>query len=318
MIPYQSQSLLYYFLNGISLTALRGVLVVVNIKDLEIFLVLASTENMQKAAIICDKNPSALSKSLKRLENSLGISLFDRIGKNIRINASGLKLRNSAGKIVAQAKQTIEEFSVISSEQAYTIAAPSILLFRWASVLSKVLQQYSPQSTVSFNSVYEQQALEQLQQGIADIAIVTSNLVNHISNDMYCLPLGALTMQVAAAKNHPLVVEQSSQRVEVSTAELLDHTFVSPSVSPYCGQARGIGCDGWRNDIFPRKLNMVVNDYGVLGQIVRSGQALAYLPDYWLRDLDLVHVHISDCQYQCQEQLMLVSYQPALIELFQA
>lgn len=38
------------------------------------------------------------------------------------------------------------------------------------------------------------------------------------------------------------------------------------------GQSRSIGCDVWRNDIFPHNLTMMVNDYAVLGQLVKSGQ----------------------------------------------
>jgi len=91
---------------------------------------------------------------------------------------------------------------------------------------------------------------------------------------------------------------------------------VSTSISPYCGEQRGVSCDGWRNDIFPRKLSIIANDFSVLGQIVKSGQALAYLPDYLLKEHDLVQLSISDCQYHCHEQIFLVSYQKNLIDLF--
>jgi DNA-binding transcriptional LysR family regulator len=123
-------------------------------------------------------------------------------------------------------------------------------------------------------------------------------------------------MQVAAGKNHPLVNGGASGFVEVSAEQLLVHPFVSPSISPYCGQARGIGCDGWRNDLFPRQLKIEVNDYSVLGQLVRSGQALAYLPDYWVRELELIQLQIKNFDYVYQEKLLLVSYQSDLIDLF--
>jgi DNA-binding transcriptional LysR family regulator len=288
-----------------------------NIKDLEIFLVIAKTQNVQQAANLCDKSPSMLSKSLKRLEASLGINLFDRIGKHIQLNDKGEKFRFNASNIVAQAKQAKAEFSKLSSTTHFTIAAAPVLLFRWASVLTRTLQSYSPHSAITFTNNFEQQALSQVIQGSADLAIITADLKTKIPENMFYSTLGHLTMQVAAGKSHPLVVNHSSaSNTHTNIEELLRYSFVSPSISPYDGQVKGIGCDGWRNDIFPRKLNIIANDYGVLGQIVKSGQALAYLPDYWLRELNLIQLHIDNCPYRCKKQLLLVSYQKNLVHLF--
>lgn len=290
-----------------------------NIKDLEVFLAIAETENMQLAANLCDKSPSVMSKSLKRLETILNAQLFDRVGKHIKLNATGIKFRGHAAQIVAQAKQTISECSGLKANYHYRVAAPSILYFRWASVISKVIMQYQTDSAIEFQTHYEQQALEQLKRGTADIAIVTSALSEQLPDSMSAAPLGRLNMQVAAGKSHPLVLantEQGSPTLVITTAELLQHSFIGPDTSPYCGENRGIGCDGWQNQLHPRKLNMVANDYAVLGQIVKSGQALAYLPDFWIRELDLVPIEVADDNYQYHEEILLVSYQSHIVELF--
>jgi len=115
-----------------------------NIKDLDIFLAIAETENMQQAAEVCDATPSMLSKSLKRLEHKLGVSLFDRIGKRIKLNAVGVKFRSNASKLVAQAKLTMAECYSLENEARYTIAAPALLQVKWASKLSKALVTTQP------------------------------------------------------------------------------------------------------------------------------------------------------------------------------
>jgi len=289
-----------------------------NIKDLEVFLVLAETENMQKAGQICDKTPSMLSKTLKRLEQQLGVALFDRVGKHIKLNAAGSKLRFNAVKLVAQAQQTMAECSGMQISTQYKIAAPSIVLFRWASVLSKTLLAYQTDAAIDFQTHYEQQSLDKLLNGQADIALVTSAIAAQIPNSVYTAPLGQLTMQVAAGKNHPLVqhADVCDGTVDVSVEQLLAHGFVSPTVSPYCGQNRGIGCDGWQNEQFPRQLNLVANDYGVLGQLVKAGQALAYLPDYWLRELGLVQLRLDNQVDVYQEDILIASFQQDLVDLF--
>lgn len=289
-----------------------------NTKDLEVFLKLAHTENMQQVANECDKAPSVLSKALKRVESELGVSLFDRVGKHIKLNDVGRQFSVNAAKIVAQTKQSIAECTHLQVQTAFRVAAPSIVLFRWASVISKTLQQAYTNSAVHFQTAYELQALEQVKKGRADIAIITSALHGQIPSDMHVAALGRLTMQIAAGKSHPLVNKANKKGDDycVSLADLTEHSFVSPSISPYCGEARGLGCDGWINTRYPRKITMVANDYGVLGQLVKSGQALAYIPDYWLRELGLVQLTVPELTSVCYEQILLVSYQQNLTNIF--
>ena len=273
---------------------------------------------MQQVANECDKAPSVLSKALKRLESELGVRLFDRVGKHIKLNDIGRKFSVNAAKIVAQAKQSVAECTHLQVQTTFRVAAPSIVIFRWASVITKTLQQAHNNSAIHVQTEYELQALEQVKKGRADIAIITSALRGQIPNDMHVVTLGRLTMQIAAGKNHPLVNEINKKGDDylVSLAELTDHAFVSPSISPYCGEARGIGCDGWASGHHPRKITMVANDYGVLGQLVKSGQALAYIPDYWLRELGLVQLVVAELNSVSYEQILLVSYQQHLTSLF--
>lgn len=282
--------------------------------DLARFLVIAETENMQLAAERLDSSSSVLSKSLKRLENSLDTLLFDRQGKFIRINAAGKLMQKRAAIIVAQARQTKAEFLGLSCDQQFSIVGPSILQFRWASVLSRFINDRYPNSSVNLSNRYELQALEQLVQGRADFALITSAIEEQIPEGIFRREIGKIQMQVAAAPNHPLVQKYPKPSIE----QVLNFKFAVPSVSPYCGEARGTGCDGWQNQVFPRKQNIIVDDYSILSQIVRSGQALAYLPDFWLRECGLVEVNIIDYPHTSHEQILLASHQPQILDDFLA
>lgn len=287
-----------------------------NIADLEKFLVIAQTENLQLASDELETSPSVLSKSLKRLECQLNTQLFDRVGKNIQINPSGELLRIKAAQLVSHAKQTQAEFLGLNSQQQYRIAGPTILQFRWASLLSRELVKNQPNTRVRFHSLYEQQALQSVLKGESDLALITTSIASQLPNNIHFCELDTIHMQVACSKNHELVQSRNCPEIETTLEELLQYPFASPNVSPYCGEARGIGCDGWQNQLYPRKLQLVVNDYSVLTQLVSSGQVLAYLPDYWLRERQLVHVKITDCPYLCSEKILLVSWQKELLNLF--
>jgi DNA-binding transcriptional LysR family regulator len=84
----------------------------------------------------------------------------------------------------------------------------------------------------------------------------------------------------------------------------------------FCGLERGSRADGWRDDRLPRRIRFWLDDLQLLLALVRSGQALAYVPDFALaQDPSLVHVAVSDCPYECVEQVHLV-WRPATAPLW--
>ena len=64
--------------------------------------------------------------------------------------------------------------------------------------------------------------------------------------------------------------------------------------------------DGWRADAPARKIRYWTDDLHLLLGFVRSGAALAYLPDVALQDPELVRIDLADSARQCDEQIWLV------------
>lgn len=60
-----------------------------DLRELRYFCVIAECENMSKAADILHISQPALSKTLKLLQEELGVSLFDHVGRNIVLNMNG-------------------------------------------------------------------------------------------------------------------------------------------------------------------------------------------------------------------------------------
>jgi DNA-binding transcriptional LysR family regulator len=87
---------------------------------------------------------------------------------------------------------------------------------------------------------------------------------------------------------------------------VLEYDFACPSRSLFCGEQRGARSDGWRDDQLPRRIRYWTDDLQLLLTFVKSGQALAYLPDFALADPDLVRIHVNDCAFVCSEQVALV------------
>ena len=61
------------------------------LSQIRYFIVAAQFQNLSKAAKILNITQPALSKSISKLEDEIGVHLFDRSSKKITLNESGKK-----------------------------------------------------------------------------------------------------------------------------------------------------------------------------------------------------------------------------------
>lgn len=123
-------------------------------------------------------------------------------------------------------------------------------------------------------------------------------------------------MHLAAGGTHPLVANRASVGGAVASAsrrvglsEVLAHGFACPSRSMFCGIDRAARSDGWRDDQAPRRIQFWLEDLQLLTALVKSGQALAYLPDFALAEPGLVRLDVADYPFASLEEAHLV-WQP--------
>lgn len=295
-----------------------------DINDLKSFLVIARHQNLRSAAHELHQTASALSKAIRRLEESLHTDLFDRHGKSLQLNADGEFLRVRAEALVNLAEQTRAEFRGERQQIHCRIVAPAILQWRFGSSLSAQLRQQFPGSGIAFTTAYEDAALAFLVKGSADFAIITDAAIQSgLPAGVEKWHLGSIQMRLASSIQHPLFKNQAPKATKplrelakarparrFSMNDILQFDFACPPRSMICGLERGARSDGWRDDQIPRRIRFWIDELQLLVQLVQSGQALAYLPDFILEAAHLEQVKLKDCPYECVEQCWLV-WRPA-------
>ncbi len=283
-----------------------------NLSDLRIFVSAAQRPSLGAAALELHLTPSAVSKALRRLEESLGKPLFDRSSKLLALNDSGQFLLGRAQALLALADQA--KLDVMGERAAVDcrIGGPAILLWRHGRAVTAALRAY-PEGSLRMQAMFEDEALAALARGDVNVALVTGAAIEgrgpHWSADWEATPLGSVTLQLMAGRAHPLAAARAAAvpaPLVASTAEVLAHDFACPPRSLFCGVQRGPRSDGWRDDQLPRKIRYWSDDLQLLLGFVKAGDALAYLPDFALADQDLLRVHVSDCAFECSEQVALV------------
>lgn len=275
-----------------------------NLTDLRIFVSAARRPSLGAAALELHLTPSAVSKALRRLEESLGTPLFDRSAKLLALNASGRRLLVRAQTLLALADQTRADIAGADARLECRIGGPPVLLWRQGPRVAEALAGF-PHACLRQQSLFEDDALVALAAGDIHGAIVTSAALEgrarQWAEQWVATPVGDLRVQLIAHRAHPL-----AGRGTVDPQEALEHDFASPARSLFCGVQRGSRSDGWRDDQLPRRIRYWSDDLHLLLGFVRAGEALAFLPDYALDDPELVRIALSGEDLECREQVWLV------------
>lgn len=115
-----------------------------DLKTINTFIVAAEKNNFSKAAEILCYTQAAVTIQIKQLEKELGVSLFDRIGKNVFLTEKGAEFLKYAQKI----KIDVEEAkSKISKENQYS----GVLR---VGMSESILSAYFPQVLKQFRKMY--------------------------------------------------------------------------------------------------------------------------------------------------------------------
>ncbi len=143
--------------------------------QLEYFKVVAQLGHITKASeILCITQPS-LSNTIRRLEEEVGVQLFDRRGRNIQLNEYGklfLEGVESATNAIASSIEKIRQLKMQQDERV-TIIAPSLQAFP---DLIKFLVEKSPHIAFLNGNISQDEIIKKLKSGEADfcISIVSS------------------------------------------------------------------------------------------------------------------------------------------------
>lgn len=141
---------------------------------LQSFVAIAETGSFTAAAQRVFRTQSAVSMQMKRLEESLGRSLFSRQGRNMRLTEDGELLLGHARRILHAHQQALAAFVRAELAGKVTVGAPDDYASTFLpSILARFAEAY-PQVQVELVCDQTVTLLEKLEEGHVDIALITS------------------------------------------------------------------------------------------------------------------------------------------------
>lgn len=178
------------------------------------FQTVAEMGSLTQAAQRLSISPPALSNSIRRLEQDLGVSLFDRAGRSLTLNNCGREYLTYVRKILVLTQQGNERMRQMREEQEKHLAIADTTFVFASHLISEFLKQH-PQIRLHRTYVNPTQSKEiDLTKGY-DLAIGSSNIIRQPG--LAHIPIRASRTIVAIVNRaHPLAAQKQVRMEELS------------------------------------------------------------------------------------------------------
>ncbi len=230
-----------------------------NILQMQYFLVLASHENLSMAASELQLSPSALSKSIKRLEDDLGVKLFDRSNSGLRLNEAGVIVRDTSRQILQMLNTMKDSLDELSGKEKLQINIIAISNLSAAKVITDFKKTHS-NCSVNFQEASSEELLQADLHGKYDFMIASPDYATGASLER--LTIAEYLPVLMVPKGHPLTKIKPLSLNEIAKYPLI----TSPLNTSW---------DRFVNNIFKEK-GLVIKSiarasYGIRAQMVAAG-----------------------------------------------
>lgn len=237
---------------------------------LHVFSVLARTESVRKAAELLRVTPSAVSKTVRALEEDLGLPLIAPLGRGITITPHGRRLASEAGQVLRTLDKLREQLlseneqaarrplRIVTFEVFSTYFLGTLDRVEWPKERGLLLHEASPGE------------LERLvEQGVADFGLTYMPIpypgVDHVK--ITSIDMGVFKRRGAFAR-----------------CRQQDLPFVIP-INPHNAPPTRIrGLDGWPDDAYERKILFEVTLMESALELCRQGRCAGYFPAFIVQE----------------------------------
>ncbi|WP_350558306.1 transcriptional regulator CynR [Psychrobacter sp. CAL346-MNA-CIBAN-0220] len=239
------------------------------LRHIKYFLAVAKHQSFTRAAASLYVSQPALSQQIKQLEETLGTTLFDRSGRNVKLTDAGevyARYAHRALQDLEEGRRALHDVQNLSRGALRVAITPTFTTYLIGPLIKEFHNCY-PNITLSVQEMSQEQMEKQLLDDDFDVGIAFAEVQ---SADIETQTLLIETLALVVNNNHPLAQQQAIdlQTLNTQSLVLLSHEFVTrEQIERYCRQ----------HDIQPKVL-MEANSLSAVIEIVRHTQLSTLLP----------------------------------------
>lgn len=194
------------------------------IRDLRFFCLTAELEHVTRAADKLGVAQPFLTKIIGQMEDELGVPLFDKTGRKIKLNKYGELVYRHGKKILAELENLHDDLDAAIDNQSYTINIITNGEFHYPE-LFLAFHMANPDYTLSFTYASREEAFNSLRTGEADFALCSPPLPDDPQKGVKTEVIFKEYCCVITPPGHPLLAE----RRPVTVSDLSDLPLVATS-----------------------------------------------------------------------------------------
>ncbi len=213
------------------------------LRQLRYFLSVAETEHLTQSADALFITQSTLSHGLRQLEAELGMPLFDRIGRGLKLSHAGVAFRSYAQRALQEleaGRMALADMAGLQSGSLTVGVIPTFLTLFIPDVVAAFSAKY-PGVRVMVRDLRSGQIEEQLIAGQLDLGIAFHPATRE---EIDAEPLFDERMHLVVHEGHPLAKRRSMRMRELAdvplallpasfaTRRLIDEAFAQASIKP--------------------------------------------------------------------------------------
>ncbi len=162
---------------NLDLTALRA------------FVTVADTGGVTRAAGVLHLTQSAVSMQIKRLEESLGLKLFDRTGRKIELTSDGDQLLSYARRMLELNDMALSRLTDSVFEGEIVLGVPHDIVLPMLPPVLKTFNQLFPRMKINIVSSFTTALKDDFDRGKCDIVLTTEEMGEGAGEVLVELPL---------------------------------------------------------------------------------------------------------------------------------
>lgn len=197
-----------------------------DIRIMEYYLAITREGNISAAAEALHVSQPALSRQIRDLEEELGVTLFERGSRRIRLTEEGMILKRRAEEMVRLMQMTESEISLAHAKLSgeVHIGAGESQAFHCLSGIAASIQQEHPDVVFTVTSGDTADLMDQLDNGLIDVALIFTDYDHTLYQGIRMKE--ADTLGVLMRKDSPLAAKET-----ISASDLISVPVIVPRAS---------------------------------------------------------------------------------------
>jgi len=261
-----------------------------NLRDLKYIVEVARQKNFAKASQAVFVSQPALSMQIKKLEETLGVDIFERDKQNFLITPAGEEILKKAEIILRESeelKAIAKSFKDPQNAEVRIGAFPTIASYYLPS-FTKNLHKKFPQLKIYLFEAKSDELVEKLKNGELDLAILA---MPQADDNLAGEKIFSEKFLLATPKNHPLAKKTKIQIKELKNQELMlleDGHCLRDQALEICSTVKAYEYSDFQ-----------ATSLETLRQMVANGTGITLMPEIAVRSDDkIVYVKIFNAPFR--------------------